>query len=208
MAHEHGRREHPSTPEQWDARYSERDQVWSGAPNGTLVAELDGMTAGRALDVGCGEGADAIWLAGRGWRVTATDISAVALDRARRAALAAEVEVDWRLADIADGAPEPGGFDLVTTHYPALRLADDATATRGLLDAVAPGGTLLVVGHGPSQEAADHGWDPEGWVQPEDVARHLDTGWVVETLETRPRPDAPAGAHHTDDVVLRARRSS
>ena len=139
MAHEHRRRERPVTPEQWDARYAERDQVWSGAPNGTLVAEFEGRAAGRALDVGCGEGADAIWLAGRGWRVTATDISAVALDRARRAAQAAAVEVDWRLADIADGAPEPGGFDLVTTHYPALQHTDDAAAIRGLLDAVAPG---------------------------------------------------------------------
>lgn len=206
MVPEHDRRERPVTPEQWDARYAERDQVWSGAPNGTLVAELDGMAAGRALDVGCGEGGDAIWLAGRGWQVTATDISAVALDRARLAALAAGVEVDWRLADIADGAPEPGGFDLVTTHYPALRLTDDAAAIRGLLDAVAPGGMLLVVGHAPSQEAADHGWDPEGWVQPEDVAGHLDGGWVVEVLATRPRPGNPATAHHTHDVVLRARR--
>jgi len=208
VAHEHDRRERAVTPEQWDARYAERDQVWSGAPNGTLVAELDGRATGRALDVGCGEGADAIWLAGRGWQVTATDISAVALDRAGRAALAAEVEVDWRLADIADGAPEPGGFDLVTTHYPALRLTDDAAAIRGLLDAVAPGGTLLVVGHAPSQEAADHGWDPEGWVQPEDVAQHLTDGWVVETLETRPRPGTPATSHHSRDVVLRARRSA
>ncbi len=207
MAHDHPQREHPSTPEQWDARYSERDQVWSGAPNGTLVAELDGMAAGRALDVGCGEGADAIWLAGRGWRVTATDISAVALDRARQAARSADVDVDWRLADIAAGAPEPGGFDLVTTHYPALPLTDDDAAIRGLLDAVAPHGTLLVVGHAPSRDADDHGWDPEGLVQPQDVALRLGDGWVVEELSTRPRPGSPATAHHTHDVVLRARRS-
>ncbi len=206
MSHDHPHRERPVTPEQWDARYAERDQVWSGAPNGTLVAELDGRAAGRALDVGCGEGADAIWLAGQGWRVTATDISAVALDRARRAAQVAAVEVDWRLVDIADGPPEPGGFDLVTTHYPALRHTDDGAAIRGLLGAVAPGGTLLVVGHAPSQEAADHGWDPEGWVQPEDVARHLDGGWVLEVLSTRPRSGAPASSHHVHDVVLRARR--
>lgn len=208
MAHDHPRPEHPVTSEQWDARYSERDHVWSGTPNGTLVAELDGLAAGRALDVGCGEGADAIWLAGRGWQVTAADISAVALDRARRAAQAAGVEVDWRLADITVDAPEPGGFDLVTTHYPSLPLTGDDTAIRGLVDAVAPGGVLLVVGHAPSPEAADHGWDPEGLVQPADVADRLDDGWVVEELATRPRPGNPATAHHTHDVVLRARRRS
>src|SRR5258705_2397341 len=86
--HEHGEQRFGAAAQaaEWDARYSERDgTMWSGRPNGRLVAEADGLTPGRALDVGCGEGADAIWLARRGWTVTAIDISHVAVSPAREA---------------------------------------------------------------------------------------------------------------------------
>jgi 2-polyprenyl-3-methyl-5-hydroxy-6-metoxy-1,4-benzoquinol methylase len=85
--------------EEWDERYEEHDhRMWSGNVNGTLVIEIAGLPVGRALDVGCGEGGDAIWLASQGWQVTAVDISEVALDRARSAAGAAGVVVDWVLS--------------------------------------------------------------------------------------------------------------
>lgn len=202
----------PVTPDEWDERYAERDRIWSGAPNGTLVVEADALPVGRALDVGCGEGADALWLAGRGWQVTAVDVSRVALDRASRAAAAAGAEVRWLVADITDGPPAGEVFDLVSAQYLAIRHTDDDAGIRGLIAAVGPGGTLLVVGHGePSDheahEAHDHGGrDHDGWVQPADVATRLDDGWLIELHETRPRPSAPLGSRHSDDVVLRARR--
>ena len=87
--------------DQWDARYSERDgAMWSGRPNGRFLVEVGGLTPGRALDVGCGEGADAIWLARNGWTVTAIDVSEVAVGRAREAAELAGAEVDWICGDV------------------------------------------------------------------------------------------------------------
>ena len=133
---------------EWDARYASHDDgMWSGRANGVLVAELAGASAGRALDVGCGEGADAIWLAGAGWQVTGIDVSEVALERAAAAARAAGVSVEWLCADIATAPLATGGYDLVSVHYPALKPSPGDDAIRALLAAVAPGGTLLVVGH-------------------------------------------------------------
>ncbi|MFL5836739.1 MAG: class I SAM-dependent methyltransferase, partial [Solirubrobacteraceae bacterium] len=130
----------------WDARYRERDgAMWSGRPNGRLVAEVAALTPGRALDVGCGEGADAIWLGQRGWTVTAIDISEVAIGRAREASRAARASVEWICGDALQTPFRAGSFDLVSLQYPALpKLADEAAAGR-LLDTVRPGGLLLAV---------------------------------------------------------------
>jgi SAM-dependent methyltransferase len=126
---------------EWEARYSEHDGAkWSGRPNGRLVAEIADLTPGRALDVGCGEGADAIWLAWCGWTVTAIDISDVAVRRAREAAELAGAAVEWVCADALQTAFPPRSFDLVSMQYPALPKAADEAAVRTLLDAVRPGG--------------------------------------------------------------------
>src|SRR6185437_160370 len=112
-----------STPvhaHEWDAKYSEQDALWSGRPNGRLVAEVAGLTPGSALDVGCGEGADAIWLARNGWTVTAIDISQVALGRAREAADVAGANVEWICGDALQVVLPTGSFDLLSMQYPAL----------------------------------------------------------------------------------------
>ncbi len=131
----------------WDERYTESDQMWSGEPNGALVAEVQGQQPGRVLDVGCGEGADAIWLAQQGWNVTALDVSGVALARARTVAKEVGVDVLWLHAGLLEAALAPGGYDLVSAQYPALLRMPDHRAGRALLQAVAPGGTLLFVHH-------------------------------------------------------------
>ncbi len=198
----------PSDPD-WDARYGSAERVWSGAPNGALVAEVAGLEPGRALDVGCGEGADAVWLAGRGWEVTTLDVSRVALDRAAAAARVAGVHVRWLLAGLLDAPLPPGAFDLVSAQYPALLRTPGQDAERALLAAVAPGGTLLVVHHADvdAEQARAHGFDPADYVGLPDVAALLGEGWRVEADERRPRRiTGGAGAHHTHDVVLRARR--
>ncbi len=132
---------------EWDSRYANRERLWSGQPNGALVAEVAGLAPGRVLDVGCGEGADAIWLACGGWDVTALEVSGVALGRAAGHARDAGVAVHWVHAGLADAALPPASFDLVSAQYPALRAPPNAAAERALLAAVAPGGVLLLVHH-------------------------------------------------------------
>jgi SAM-dependent methyltransferase len=193
----------------WDARYAEADQVWSGNPNGALVTEVAGLPPGRALDVGCGEGADAVWLAQRGWDVTALDVSQVALDRAALHARQAGVRVQWVRSGLVEASLAPRAFDLVSAQYPALRRTPTAEAERALLAAVSPGGLLLVVHHADidADHARERGFDPADYVQPPDVAALLDDDWQLEVDETRPRTvEAGAGAGHSLDQVLRARR--
>lgn len=194
----------------WDERYAGRDALWSGEPNGALVAEAAALSPGRALDVGCGEGADALWLASRGWDVTALDVSRVALDRAAREAAQRSLTVNWLHAGLVEADLPPEGFDLVSAQYPALLRTGDNAAERALLCAVAPGGVLLVVHHAmpAAHEAPDQApVDMRDYVLPGDIAAALDRNWEVEVNETRPRHvRAGAGSHHTEDVVLRARR--
>ncbi|MDA0563377.1 class I SAM-dependent methyltransferase [Streptomonospora sp. S1-112] len=140
----------------WDARYRESDRLWSGEPNAALVREAADLPPGTALDLGSGEGGDAIWLARRGWRVTGVDISRVALERAaahvRAAGVADRVELLRR--DLGAEFPE-GRFDLVSAHFLHAHggLPREAVLRRAA-EAVAPGGVLLVVGH--SRNAHQH----------------------------------------------------
>jgi len=200
----------PAARVEWDRRYAERKQLWSGQPNGALVADSAGLTPGRVLDVGCGEGADAVWLARGGWDVTALDVSGLALERAARHARDAGVSIRWVHAGLAEAAFPPASFDLVSAQYPALPRTPDSAAERALLTAVAPGGVLLLVHHAGIEDTPvrDDGFDPADYVWPSMVAELLTDDWTVESYGQRPRvlPDGGAGAHHTDDLVLRARR--
>jgi len=201
----------------WDHRYS-GDQMWSGNPNGTLVNEVIGLTPGRALDVGAGEGGDAVWLAEQGWHVTANDISERALDRVAAEARRRGLTIEPNHADV--NALEPFGgqrFDLVSAHYASIPRTPDGRGVRNLLDAVAPDGVLLVVSHdlAPMRAPIDtsqesRAFDPDAYVRVDDVAAVLadDPNWDIEVEETRPRRTGAASSHHVDDVVLRARRGA
>jgi thioredoxin reductase len=198
----------------WDQRYS-GERIWSGNPNGTIVAEADGLKPGRALDVGAGEGGDAIWLAAHGWDVTANDISQRALDRvtaeaARQGLQVAALHAD---ANAADAFPV-SAFDLVTAAYASVPRTPDDRAVRSMLGAVAPGGTLLIVSHDIEPMRApgqDRAFDADAYVRVEDFVAALagSSDWDVEVNEKRPRPAGhTAASHHVDDIVLRARRSA
>ncbi|WP_030886463.1 class I SAM-dependent methyltransferase [Streptomyces sp. NRRL S-1868] len=206
-----------SEQERWDAMYRERAQVWSGNANVALVKEVDGLEPGTALDLGCGEGADTIWLAGRGWRVTGVDISAVALERARRHGADAGVadRVSWEQCDLADPDAFPAGpFDLVSAHYlhtwgemPRERILRDAAA------AVAPGGTLLIVGHEgpPSWDNGEHADVVLPTADEVLASLELPAGeWEVLRAEPFERVhNDPEGRPGTrTDNVLKARRTS
>jgi SAM-dependent methyltransferase len=210
--HEHGEQRFGAAAQasEWDARYSERDgAMWSGRPNGRLVAEVADLTPGRALDVGCGEGGDAIWLARGGWTVTAIDVSDVAVGRAREAAERAGAVVDWVSGDVL-GTPFPAGsFDLVSLQYPALPKAAGEPAVRTLLDTVRPGGLVLAVYHDLDDEHREHmrskGTDPADYVGADDLGRLLGDDFTVELHAVEPRIDPPPDTPHIGDVVLRAR---
>jgi len=203
------------TQEFWDDRYSSADRLWSGQPNAQLVAQASGLAPGEALDVGSGEGADAIWLADRGWTVTAVDVSAVALERAARQAAAKGDEVaariTWRQADVLSFDPGSACFDLVSAQYMHLPRAAQQAVQRRLAGAVRPGGTLLVVGHHPDDIHANVGRPdrPDVFLSAEEMAAGLDPeAWeiVLATAIGRPAVDLDGQPVTVRDTVLRARR--
>ncbi len=200
----------------WDHRYS-GPLMWSGNPNGTLVHEVTGLEPGRALDVGAGEGGDALWLADHGWHVTATDISQRAVDRI--AAISAERDRSVVSVQADANGWQPFGadeYDLVTAHYASIPRTPDNRGIDNMLAAVAPGGTLLVVGHDlePMRHPIDtnqqsRAFDPDAYVRVDDVVASLtqSADWHIEVHERRRRPPGHASSsHHVDDIVLRARR--
>jgi SAM-dependent methyltransferase len=133
--------------EDWDTRYAETGLLWSRDPNRFLVAEAADLSPGRALDLACGEGRNAIWLAERGWRVTAVDFSEVAIAKARERAAQDGSEVDFHCLDLLDYEPEPGSYDLVLVLYLQLPAAERRLVLGRAASALAPGGNFLLVGH-------------------------------------------------------------
>ena len=209
--HQHDDQRAAARAAEWDARYSEHDEaVWSGRPNGRLVAEVAELRPGRALDVGCGEGADAVWLARQGWTVTAIDLSDVAVSRARQAAESAGVAVEWVCGDALRHPFPAGSFDLVSMQYPALPKAAGEAAMNALLDTVRPGGLLLAVYHDLDDEHRKHmksrGVDPADYFGADELLRLLGERFTVELHAVEPRIDPPPGVPHVADIVLRASR--
>jgi SAM-dependent methyltransferase len=198
----------------FEEMYRATDALWSGRPNPQLVAEAAGLRPGTALDVGCGEGADAIWLAERGWQVTAVDFAATALERGATHAAARGDEVAGRIRWVrADVTQEQPGerFDLVSAQFMHLPPEERRELFARLADAVRPGGTLLVVGHDFSDVAAGAHRPPapERFFTAQEVAASLDAdAWEVLVAEARPRPAAVHEGHDitVHDAVLRARR--
>jgi len=199
----------------WNERYRSADALWSGNPNRYLVSEASGLRAGTALDVGCGEGADALWLARRGWRVTGVDLSTVALERAAEHAAQAgagiAARIDWVHADVIGWDPGAARYDLVSSQYIHLPPEAREALFRSLAGAVAPGGSLLIVGHHPSdlQTTMPRPPMPELFFTGEDIVALLDAGdWKVITDEApqRSAPDPDGRPVMIRDTVFRARR--
>ncbi len=198
-----------SYAEEWDARYAESTRIWSGNPNTALVAEVAGLTPGRALDLGCGEGADAVWLAGQGWQVTAVDVSGVALARAAEHAAEAGVKVDWQRHNLEETFPA-GAWDLVSVQFlHSWKEFDRETILRRAAAAVAPGGVLLIEGHMDHGPFA-HGDHEVHFPTPDEVIASLDLGdgWAVLTRDVHPRDqkDADGNPIVRTDATVKLRR--
>ena len=192
----------------WDARYARKELVWTAEPNRRFAAEAAGLSPGRALDLACGEGRNAVWLAEGGWRVTGVDFSSVGLAKARDLAVARGVEVEWVHADLLAWEPEPHAFDLVAVIYLQVPHDELAVALGRASEALAPGGTLFVLGHDTTNVTDGHGGprDVSVLYTPEDVVAAL-PGLVVERAEkvhrTVPLDEGEAVAI---DALVRARR--
>lgn len=197
----------------WEERYRGHIAACGRRPNPQLVAEAADLPPGTALDAGCGEGADALWLASRGWRVTAVDIATTALRRAREHAetVGGDVtsRIDWVQADLTSWAPTEEHFDLVSAHYVHPATSRDELVRR-LGAAVAPGGTLLIVGHHPSdQTTGSHAAAPEVHFTAEEITAGLDPDrWDIAVAEARSRSATDPDGHEITirDAVLRARK--
>ncbi|MDQ3678058.1 MAG: class I SAM-dependent methyltransferase [Actinomycetota bacterium] len=194
---------------EWDRRYAGSELIWTAEANRFLIAEAEGLPVGRALDLGCGEGRNAVWLAQRGWQVTGVDFSHVGLDKAARLAEQRGVSVQWVLADVVDYVPPPAAFDLVAIfylHIPGAAMRD--VLPRGAA-ALAPAGTLLVVGHDPTNIQDGYGGpqDPAILMAPDEIAEAL-ADLDVERAERvhRPVPAAGEGVYAIDALVRAVQR--
>ena len=195
--------------QQWDDAYASTDLVWTAEPNVFVVRELGGLAPGRALDLGAGEGRNAIWLAERGWQVTAVDFSAVALAKAARlAAGRGATGITWVTADVRGYQPPPGSFDLVLLAYIHLPPAESDALLHAAATGLAPGGTLLVVGHDRDNIAHGYGGPQEPAVlyQAAAVVAAL-PGLIIQQAgqERRPVPTGEGERTAIDTLVL-ARR--
>jgi len=194
----------------WDRRYAGRELVWTSEPNRFLVQEVGELEPGRALDLGCGEGRNAIWLAGRGWQATGVDFSEVGLEKARQLEDARGVGAEWIAADLLDYRPEPGTFQLVIVFYLQVPATERTAILGNAATAVAPGGTFLLVAHDASNIGEGYGGpqDPSVLYTAEDVVRDLEgSGLRIERAERVERPvQTPDGERIALDALVRASR--
>ena len=193
--------------EDWNARYAQKELLWTAEPNRLFAAEVGSLEPGRALDVACGEGRNAVWLAERGWRVTGVDFSDVALGKAAELAAARGVAVEWVLADVLDYELEPRSFDLVAMLYLQLPAQELERAIGSATEAVAPGGVLIVLGHDTTNLTDGYGGPKDASVlfTPEDVVAAVGDLAIERAEQVRRTVVLDDG--EAIDAFVRARRS-
>ena len=198
--------------QQWDQRYSGDELVWTSTPNQFLVAEAVGLTAGRAVDLACGEGRNSIWLAEQGWEVTGVDFSPVGLAKAKRFADLRGVQVTWVESAVEEWTPSPQGFDLVAMCYLQLPQPSRTAALAVAASAVATGGTLLVIAHDADNLTRGYGGPPNPDVLyrvSEVTEAAVDAGLTIERAEQAIRvAETNDGPRDAVDTVVRAKRIS
>lgn len=194
--------------EDWDKRYAAVENLWAVRPNRFLVAEVSELEPGRALDLACGEGQNAIWLASLGWDVTGVDYSEVAITKARARAEREGVEVAFACADLAEYEPERGAYDLVVVLYLHVPSAQRGSVHAKAAEALAPGGTFLLLGHDLANltEGVGGPSDPDLLYTADEIAAEL-PGLEIEKATTVLR-DVDGEERDAIDTIVRARRGT
>ncbi|MGI8623464.1 MAG: class I SAM-dependent methyltransferase [Solirubrobacteraceae bacterium] len=192
----------------WDQRYAGTDLIWTAAPNRFLAAEVPDLPSGRALDLACGEGRNAVWLAERGWQVTGVDFSQVALDKAARLAAERDVSVQWQLADLREYVPPLAAFELVVVLYLHVPATDRRRIHDRAAQALADGGVLLVVGHDTSNLEQGHGGpqNPAILFTPAEVVGDVPQLEIERAERVRRPVGSPPQEAWAIDALIRARR--
>ncbi len=194
--------------ERWNQRWAGERAHASTAPSRFLTAEVADLRPGTALDLACGAGRNAVWLAERGWQVTAVDFSGVALGMAGSLAAERGVEVDWIESDVLTWAPPARAYDLVCVLYLQLPAPERATALARAASAVRAGGTLLIVGH--DRLNLTEGWggptQPDVLFTPDDVVAEIGDLRVEKAQRVRRTVAEPAATREAIDALVRARR--
>jgi SAM-dependent methyltransferase len=192
----------------WDRHYARTESLWGATPNRFLVAEATGLAPGRALDLACGEGRNAIWLAERGWQVVGIDFSEVAVAKGRRRAADEGVDVDLRVGDLLDFEPEEQAYDLVLVLYLHVPADERRIVLARAADAVAPAGTFLLVGHHLANltEGVGGPSDARLLCTPDEIAGEL-PALQVEKAE-RVLRDVDGEPRPAIDALVRAHRPS
>ena len=195
--------------EDWNARYAGSELLWTAEPNRRFASEVEGLEPGRALELACGEGRNAVWLAEQGWRTTGVDFSDVALSKAAQLAASRGVEVEWVAADVLEHEPERRAFDLVAVLYLQLPHDELVRALGAATEALAPGGTILVLGHDTTNLTDGHGGPRDASVlfTPEDVVAELGDLTVERAEKVRRAVPLDDGEATAVDALVRARRA-
>jgi len=194
--------------ELWDERYGTEELIWKADPNLFLVEQVNALSPGRALDIACGEGRNAVWLASKGWHVTGVDFSRVGLSKAQRLAAERKVEVNWIEADVVAWQAPAASFDLVIVMYLHLSAEYRRQVYANCTAALAPGGVLFVIGHDTSNLLSGFGGPKDSAVlyEPDDVVEDLH-GLNIERAERVTRSVVTdAGEATAIDALVRASR--
>jgi len=197
--------------ERWNRRWAGEERVHaSTAPSRFVVAEVADLRPGAALDLACGAGRNAVWLAGQGWRVTAVDFSGVALRMARSLEAERRVAVEWVEADVLAWTPPSRAYDLVCVLYLQLPAGERRTALARAAAAVRPGGTLLVLGHDRLNLTEGWGGPTQADVlfTPDDVVAEIGDLRIEKAERVRRTVDDPGAAREAIDALVRATRAS
>lgn len=193
--------------EDWDRRYADAELLWSAKPNRFLVAEVDDLAPGRALDLACGEGQNSCWLAELGWKVKGVDFSEVAIAKAQERAAREQLDVEFVCADLLEYEPDRDTFDLVLVFYLQIPAIERRRVLGRAVSALAFGGTFLLVGHDQTNLADGVGGprDPDLLYTPDDIVADL-PGLEIQKAERVLRDVADAD-RPAIDALVRARKT-